>query len=83
MRIPPPNRRRGSAVIIMLALLTLLLVLMNANTSNVRNLNRELHRLNEQQAKRWQTLPLNPGGYPPPTPPRRGTSGSDASNRTP
>jgi len=80
MKFPPPNRRRGSAVVIMLALLSLLLVLVNANTSNVRNLNRELHRLEEQQMKRWQTLPLNRWSNPPLAPPGRGTSGSDASN---
>ena len=56
MKIPPPNRERGAvAVVIMLASLAFLLVLVNANSTNVSHLNRELHRLDERQMVHWST----------------------------
>jgi hypothetical protein len=58
MKIPPPNRERGVvAVVIMLATLSLLVVLVNANSRNALNLQRELQRLDEQQAARWTQVP--------------------------
>ena len=38
----------------MLALLALLIVLVNANSTNVTHLNRELNRLEERQIEHWQ-----------------------------
>src|SRR5438477_12667758 len=45
---------RGSAVVVVLTMLAVLTVLVLVNTNTIQQLNRELHRIDEQQTNRWQ-----------------------------